>query len=100
MSVRGLLTAILVAGLAFRASADAPSRSGLEVAQLYVTVGRELVALDRARGQTATCDLWPRFRWIRINEYLTTPEKRMVAAELLDKLRDEIRTRGRGSAAG
>ncbi len=71
-----------------------------EVATLYGMVGRELKALDAAKGQEATYDLWPRFRWIRINEYLLTPERRLIAAALLARLHTDITTRDRGSAGG
>lgn len=72
--------------------------SAAEVATLYASVGRELKALDGSKGDQATYDLWPRYRWIRINEWLGTPATRSGATALLDRLRHDIKTRGRGSA--
>jgi len=74
-------------------SSPASPPSAAELASLYGSVGRELKALDTAKGQRATYDLWPRFRWIRLYDYLTTPERRQVAAALLGELRSEISTR-------
>ena len=76
-----------------------PPPSASELVSLYTSVGRNLRDLDRTRGDAATYDLWPRFRWIRINEYLASPDKRRVAADLLGHLATDITTRGRGSAA-
>ena len=78
-------------------SPSLPDPTASDLAQLYGDVGRELGALDRAGGQQATFDLWPRFRWIRLNDYLVTPEKRRVAFDLLQRLRADIKTRGLGS---
>ncbi len=64
--------------------------SGAGVAQLYGTVGRELKALDTRRGSAATSALWPRYLRIRINDALTTPEKRAEAHRALTALRSEI----------
>ena len=65
--------------------------SGAEVAQLYAEVGRELRTLDEHKGMDATIDLWPRYRWIRIHEWLTTPERRTQATDMLARLRRDIR---------
>ncbi len=65
--------------------------SAEEVAALYGALGRELKALEAAKGMDSTMELWPRYRWIRINEWLGTPERRTQVAQLLQKLRDEVR---------
>jgi hypothetical protein len=67
-----------------------------ELAKLYVRVGRELAKLGKIDPELAS-DLWPRFRWIRFNDALTTPEKRAEAAHILENVL--VITRGRGSAA-
>ncbi|HSD89371.1 MAG TPA: hypothetical protein VLB44_17700 [Kofleriaceae bacterium] len=67
--------------------------SAREVASLYASVGRELKVLQDAKGLDATIELWPRYRWIRINEAMATPEKRAETATLLHDLVSEIRSR-------
>ena len=62
-----------------------------EVANLYAVVGRELSALEAAKGMDATIDLWPRYRWIRINEWISTPERRAHIGELLERLRADVK---------
>jgi hypothetical protein len=57
---------------------------------LYGSVGRELKTLDDTRGMNATLELWPRYRWIRINEWITTPERRAHVVDLLERLRADI----------
>jgi hypothetical protein len=60
-----------------------------ELLALYSAVGRELkVAYDHDRD--ATQDLWSRYRWIRINDAITTPDKRTQTKAMLDQLRDDI----------
>ena len=73
------------------APSAAPPPSGAEIAKLYAEVGRELRTLDEHKGLDATIDLWPRYRWIRIHEWLLTPEKRTQAAAMLERLRHDIR---------
>ncbi len=60
------------------------------VATLYGTVGRELKMLDEKRGADIAQPLWQRFRVLRINDALQTPEKRVAAERLLAQLRKEI----------
>jgi hypothetical protein len=74
-------------------SASGEPPSAREVAALYATVGRDLKALQDTKGLEATIELWPRYRWIRINEAMATPEKREEAATLLHALVSEIRSR-------
>jgi len=62
-----------------------------ELAKLYALVGRELSALEAKKGTGATVDLWPRYRWIRIQDALATPEKRHEAWQLLETLRHDLR---------
>jgi serine/threonine protein kinase len=62
-----------------------------EVAKLYGAVGRELKTLDAKKGMEATIELWPRYRWIRINEWIATPERRVQIAQELERLRVDIR---------
>ncbi len=62
-----------------------------EVAALYATLGRELKALETDKGMGATLDLWPRYRWIRINEWIATPSRRVEAAQFLERLREDMR---------
>ncbi len=64
--------------------------SAAAVANLYGAVGRELKKLDSEKGSGATASLWPRYRRIRINEALATPEKRAEAQRALAQLRAEI----------
>jgi len=75
------------------ASATVEPPSAREVATLYATVGRDLKVLQDAKGLEATIELWPRYRWIRINEAIATPEKRAETATLLEGLVTEIRSR-------
>jgi hypothetical protein len=65
--------------------------SAAEVARLYGALGRELKALDAKKGMDATIELWPRYRWIRINEWITTPERRAQIARELERLRVDIK---------
>jgi len=69
-------------------------RSASEVAKLYGAVGRELSALEAKKGMDATIELWPRYRWIRINEWITTPERRAHIATQLERLRADIKAAG------
>jgi hypothetical protein len=62
-----------------------------DVAKLYAVVGRELSTLEATKGMEATIDLWPRYRWIRINEWITTPERRSHVSGLLERLRLDIK---------
>ena len=64
--------------------------SAAAVAQLYGQVGRELKQLDTAKGSGATADLWPKYLRIRINDVITSPEKRSEAQRILSQLRKEI----------
>jgi tRNA A-37 threonylcarbamoyl transferase component Bud32 len=74
-------------------AAAAPDLSAASVANLYGQVGRDLKQLDTARGSGATASLWPRYLRIKINDVLTTPEKREAAHRELVALRTEILTR-------
>ena len=65
------------------------------VAKLYGAVGRELKALDQQKGMDATIDLWPRYRWIRINEWIATAERRAQITDDLERLRVDIRAANR-----
>jgi serine/threonine protein kinase len=67
-----------------------------ELAELYMRTGRAISALSK-NDREAADTLWPRYRWIRFNDALTTPEKRAEAARLLETLL--VTTRGQGSAA-
>jgi serine/threonine protein kinase len=82
-------------GTSAHAGARAPTRveppSAAEVATLYGVLGRELKATETAKGMEATIDLWPRYRWIRINEWITTPERRTHVARLLERLHADLR---------
>jgi len=80
-------TPITIAPYAAPAAAHDPT--ALELAKLYTTVGRELGALE-ARGSDAAIDLWPRYRWIRINDALVDPRKRRQTFELLGRIRRDI----------
>jgi serine/threonine-protein kinase len=80
-------------GTPISAAHAAPPPSAAEVATLYGVVGRELKALDAARGMDATLELWPRYRWIRINEWIATPERRATIAQELTRLRTDIKSR-------
>ncbi|HEX5062909.1 MAG TPA: serine/threonine-protein kinase [Kofleriaceae bacterium] len=68
--------------------------SAAAVAKLYGAVGRELSALEAKKGMDATIELWPRYRWIRINEWITTPERRAHIATQLERLRTDIKAAG------
>jgi len=65
--------------------------SAAELANIYGATGRELKALEAQKGMDSTIDLWPRYRWIRINDMITTPERRARAAEMLERLRLDIK---------
>jgi tRNA A-37 threonylcarbamoyl transferase component Bud32 len=71
-----------------KTNVEAPTAD--EVAKLYGAVGRELRTLESAQGMDATIDLWPRYRWIRINDAMSTPEKRMQATVMLQRLQRDI----------
>src|SRR5690606_37547631 len=79
----------LLAPLSAPVRAAAPTAA--ELAELYAALGRELRALEDAKGMAATLELWPRYRWIRINDWLATAERRSEAAQLLERLRADIR---------
>jgi hypothetical protein len=61
-----------------------------ELAQLYVKTARELSALERAKGTDAAIDLWPRFRWIRLSDALTSLPQRIESYQILDQLRRDV----------
>jgi serine/threonine protein kinase len=67
-----------------------------EVADLYMRTGRAISALSKIDPERAS-ELWPRYRWIRLNDAMSTREKRVEAARLLEKML--VMTRGQGSAA-
>jgi hypothetical protein len=51
---------------------------------LYRSVGQ---TLDRVHDDA----LWQRYRWIRLADYLVTPEKRAEAARMLDAIASDAR---------
>jgi serine/threonine protein kinase len=55
------------------------------IAARYSSVGQKLKAL----GPAAT-DLWPRYRLIRIQDVMSSPEKRAEASQILGKLERDI----------
>jgi eukaryotic-like serine/threonine-protein kinase len=63
------------------------------VAEHYAAVGRALTRLQARRGTDATFDLWPRFRFIRIQQAIATLEQRLEATRLLDALDRDIAAR-------
>jgi serine/threonine protein kinase len=67
-----------------------PDTSSATVANLYGVVGRELKALDDKRGSEIAQPMWHRFRVLRINDALQTPEKRAAAERVLSQLRKDI----------
>jgi eukaryotic-like serine/threonine-protein kinase len=69
----------------------APPPSATDVAQLYASLGRELKALEEAKGMESTLELWPRYRWIRIHEWMETAERRVRVSEMLERLRADVR---------
>jgi hypothetical protein len=75
------------------AQIDLATISAADVAELYGAVGRELKALEKTKGDEATFDLWPRYRWIRINEWLKTQDKRTSVATSLTRLRTDVTAR-------
>ena len=72
----------------FRAPELIPSAA--ELAQHYGVVGRKLSALDRALGQDATFDLWPRYRNIRIQAALVDPDDRRDVEQTLTMIELDI----------
>jgi len=70
---------------------SAPSAS--DVAALYGVVGRALGQLQQAKGSDATIDLWPRFRYIRINDAIVTPDSRRDTQKLLRELQRDVDAR-------
>jgi predicted component of type VI protein secretion system len=58
-----------------------------ELAALYRDVGHTLEQLDRDRADS----LWQRYRWIRIGDYLMSPDKRAEAAAMLDAIASDAR---------
>jgi serine/threonine protein kinase len=71
-------------------TARAADISAGAVANLYGTVGRELKALDTKRGADIAQPMWQRFRQLRINDALQSPEKRAAAERMLSQLRKDI----------
>ena len=67
-----------------------PVPNASDIAKLYGATGRELKALEAKKGMDSTIELWPRYRWIRINEWITTPERRTQVAQILERLRIDI----------
>ncbi|MEO8701913.1 MAG: serine/threonine-protein kinase [Kofleriaceae bacterium] len=68
-----------------------------EVAQHYARVARAIDGLQKTRGRDATIELWPRFRYIRIQEAITTAPLRREASKLLAQLERDI-TNASGAA--
>jgi serine/threonine-protein kinase len=66
--------------------ATAVKSDAAAIASRYATVGQKLKALGPAAG-----DLWPRYRLIRIQEVMSSPEKRAEASQILAKLEADIR---------
>lgn len=58
--------------------------SASELVALYRSVGQ---TLDRVRDDA----LWQRYRWIRLADYLVTPDKRAEAARMLDAIASDAR---------
>lgn len=58
-----------------------------ELVALYRSVGQTLQQLDQDHGDA----LRARFRWIRLADYLETPEKRAEAARMLDAIASDAR---------
>ena len=78
------------AGLPVHANELPRQPSASEVARLYTVVGRELSALEAKKGNAAAIDLWPRYRWIRINDALVSLPMRTESYQMLERLRREI----------
>ncbi len=55
---------------------------------LYKEVGLALSALQKVDPLKAD-GLWTRYRWIRLSDALTSPEKRAAIVPLLDALHDQ-----------
>jgi hypothetical protein len=70
------------------AAAQPPSAA--DVATLYGALGRELKQLEETKGVDSTMNLWPRYRWIRINDWLGTQERRTEVTQFLEKLRADV----------
>jgi tRNA A-37 threonylcarbamoyl transferase component Bud32 len=64
--------------------------SAQQVAALYTAVGRSLRRLEN--GDPPVQDLWIRYRRIRLNEVIATPEGRRATKTTLDALRATIET--------
>jgi len=81
-------------GTAAGSAAKRTPPTASELATLYASVGRELKALGTRKGDDATIDLWPRYRWIRINEEISAPAaRRGDIADMLDQLHRDIAAR-------
>lgn len=74
-----------------RQAAAAHEPTNGELARLYIEVGRELQALESKKGSLATVDLWPRYRWIRIDDAFMSADKRRTAWQVLEKIRTDSR---------
>lgn len=72
-----------------------PELTAAMVAEQYAQVGRALSRLRQTHGQDATIDLWPRFRYIHLNEALVRDDRRREAANILDTLHAEVTARSR-----
>ena len=81
-------------GSAADAGSDAAPPSPAALAGLYVSVGRQLEALSARKGETATIDLWPRYRWIRIDDAMgAPPARRQEVARMLHDLERDVAAR-------
>jgi serine/threonine protein kinase len=72
---------------------NAAEPSNAALADLYTAVGRNLKRLDAQAGEDATADLWPRFRFIRINEAFASRQKKIEASDALHALQRDIGSR-------
>jgi serine/threonine-protein kinase len=71
------------------ARAPTTSPSAAELAALYRDVGRSLEQLDREKAD----GLWQRYRWIRLADYLVSPQKRAQAATMLEAIASDARSK-------
>ncbi len=74
----------------------APTPKAEDVLALYQSLGRELKSIADRRDMTAD-DLWVRYRRIRIQDVMSSPDKRAEALAILTSIDREIGKRFRNS---
>lgn len=79
---------------ASRSTVVASANTTDRVIDLYQRVGRELRAYSQIHRDDAQ-ELWARYRWIRIHDAMTRPDKRDETMQILERLHARVSDPGR-----